>query len=331
MQLTHTILVLTAALTSVSAHPSLNHQRYHNGRRAAGQFYKSTRPSGISVDEQIKAAAEPPPSSSPPAAEPPVPPTTSKASVANANPGPKPFSPKESAPSSKPAGPSSASAGGTGVLQSFCPGKTKTKRATHEQNTYIGNTGLCGWGSNMMQISPSDTTLYDYSLTFTASDNDFTCHCFNKIGPDGGLNGSFQNSAITFTLKKGDSTAIACEANTQAICACGFGSSVPVCSPIGQWTGTWAEFDMGSSPNGGQSGADVSVLPVQDCAANTGKVTSFPGMRIAANGNTCSWVKKDGSAEFQAYINGNHAADGVGCTGYTKNNLDIVLGDGFST
>lgn len=330
MQLTHTILVLTAALTSVSAHPPAIHHRHHHGKRAAGQFYKSTRPSGISVDEEIKAAAEPPPPSSPPAAEaPPAPPTTSQASVANPNPNPdpKPSSPKESAPSSKPADPSSAS--GTGALQSFCPGKTK--RATHEQNTYVGNTGLCGWGSNMMQISPGDATLYDYSLTFTASDSDFTCHCFNKIGPDGGLNGSFQNSAITFTLKKGDSTAVACEANTQAICACGFGPAVPVCGPIGQWTGTWAEFDMGSSPNGGQSGADVSVLAVQDCAANMGEATSFPGMRIAANGNTCSWVKKDGLAEFQAYINGNHAADGVGCTGYTKNNLDIVLGDGFST
>ncbi|TQN64125.1 Allergen Asp f 4 [Colletotrichum shisoi] len=282
MQLTNALVVLSAALTGVSAHPSAHgHQRFHERR------------SVDAVEERditfIKnKAPEPTPTSATPTATP---------SPANAP---------------------------TGEYVPFCNGeKTAYKRATLAQIAYSGNTGTeDDWGCNMQIIDQSIKPLYNYTTTFTASDSDYTCSCFNKIGPKGLIDGCWF-AAVTFTVKEGQSKDLAFDTDSQGSCACGPGKEVPK-TFIGQFAGTWLEFDWGSVANGGNSGADASVL--------VAGAQSLPyyGMKVVANDKTCSWVKSDGSNE-EAYMPGMEALDGVGCKGYYTGHLDVTLGDNFST
>jgi hypothetical protein len=172
----------------------------------------------------------------------------------------------------------------------------------------------------MMLIDASIASLYDYTAKFTApgGSTPWSCACFNKIGPTGLIDG-FWHTAISFTLQPSAAQYVAFDANSQGGCACGPGGSPPKTS-YGQWAGTWLEFDMGNSANGGNSGADASVL----VAGAAG--LPYYGMSVAANGNVCSWVKSTG-ANFAAYLPGMEDADGVGCKGYFKAKLDVVLGD----
>ncbi|WQF81225.1 Putative allergen Asp f 4 [Colletotrichum destructivum] len=282
MQLTNALVVLSAALTGVSAHPSAHgHQRFHERR------------SVDAVEERditfIKnKAPEATPTSSTPAATP------------------------------------SASKAPTGEYVPFCSGKkTANKRATLAQIAYSGNTGTeDDWGCNMQIIDESIKSLYNYTTTFTASDSDYTCSCFNKIGPKGLIDGCWF-AAVTFTVKEGQSKHLAFDTDSQGSCACGPGKEVPK-TFIGQFAGTWLEFDWGSVANSGNSGADASVL--------VAGAQSLPyyGMKVVANDKLCSWVKSDGT-NWEAYMPGMEAADGVGCKGYYTGHLDVTLGDKFST
>ncbi|KAF9876151.1 hypothetical protein CkaCkLH20_06597 [Colletotrichum karsti] len=214
----------------------------------------------------------------------------------------------------------SATGGATGEYVPFCSGKTK--RATIQQIAYSGNTGTeDSWGCNMQIVDDSIKSLYNYTTTFTSSKDTYSCSCFNKIGPKGLIDGAWF-AALTFTVKEGQSKNVAFEADSQGSCACGPGSEVPK-TFIGQFAGTWLEFDWGSTPNGGNSGADASVLVAG--ASNM----AYYGMKVAANGKTCSWVKSDGSNEG-AYMPGMEAEDGVGCKGYYNAHLDVTLGDNFT-
>ncbi|KAI3533713.1 hypothetical protein CPAR01_13146 [Colletotrichum paranaense] len=225
-------------------------------------------------------------------------------------------------PSSTSAAPAATSAASTGgVYTPFCSG-SNSKRATIAEIAYSGNTGSAdNWGCNMQIVNDASVSLYNYTTTFTASDADYSCSCFNKIGPKGLIDGCWF-AAITFTVKEGQSKNVAFDADSQGSCACGSGSTVPK-TPIGQFAGTWLEFDWGSTPNGGNSGADASVL-----VAGSQSMAYF-GMKVAANGKTCSWVKSDGTNEG-AYMPGMEAEDGVGCKGYYKGHLDVTLGDKFT-
>ncbi|KAL0934377.1 uncharacterized protein CTRU02_211176 [Colletotrichum truncatum] len=281
MQLTNTLVVLSAALSAgVSAHPSLHgHQHFHE-RRA-------------DVDERDLTF------------------------IKNKAPVPSPSVVSSSSSAAPSATPTTAA---TGEYIPFCSGKSK--RATLDQIAYSGNTGAEGsWGCNMQIIDESIKSLYNYTTTFTSSQDTYTCSCFNKIGPKGLIDGCWF-AAITFSVKEGQSKHVAFEADSQGSCACGPGSDVPK-TFIGQFAGTWLEFDWGSTPNGGNSGADASVL----VAGATGM--KYYGMKVAANGKTCSWVKSDGSNEG-AYMPGMEAEDGVGCKGYHTGHLDVTLGDKFT-
>ncbi|KAK1579140.1 uncharacterized protein LY79DRAFT_523207 [Colletotrichum navitas] len=285
MQLTNTLVVLSAALTGVSAHPSLHgHQHFHERRTVDGveqrdTFYKNVAPS----------APAPAPAAATPA------------------------SPAPSAPAaSKP----------VGEYVPFCNGQKTTKRATLAQIASVGNIGTeDDWGCNMQVVDDSILSLYNYTSTFTASDKDYTCSCFNKIGPKGQIDGCWF-AAITFSVKQGQHKNVAFDADSQGSCACGAGSEVPKTS-IGQFAGTWLEFDWGSVANSGNSGADASVLVAGS------QSLPYYGMKVAANGKTCSWVKSDGSNQ-DAYMPGMEAADGVGCKGYYTGHLDVTLGDKFT-
>ncbi|WYZ43485.1 hypothetical protein EsH8_VI_001184 [Colletotrichum jinshuiense] len=281
MQLTSALVVISAALTGVSAHPSPHgHQHFHERRTVDA------------VEERdltfIKNIA-------------PVPTTTSTSTSQVAT----------STPSST----------ATGEYVPFCNGQ-KSKRATIAEIAYSGNTGTeDSWGCNMQVIDESIKSLYNYTTTFTSSKDTYTCSCFNKIGPKGLIDGCWF-AAITFTVKEGASKHVAFDTDSQGSCACGPGSEVPK-TFIGQFAGTWLEFDWGSTPNGGNSGADASVLVAGS------QSLPYYGMKVAANGKTCSWVKSDGSNE-EAYMPGMEAADGVGCKGYYTGHLDVTLGDNFT-
>lgn len=206
------------------------------------------------------------------------------------------------------------------AFKPFCGGAA-SKRATAEQIAYKGNTGTAGnWGCNMMLIDGGAASLYDYTAKFSSvgGSGTWSCACFNKIGPTNLIDG-FWHSAVSFTLAPGAVQHVAFDSNSQGGCACGPGGSPPKTS-WGQFAGTWLEFDMGNTANGGNSGADASVL----VAGSNG--LPYYGMSVAANGNVCSWVKSDGR-NMEAYMPGMEDLDGVGCKGYYKNHLDVILGD----
>ncbi|KAH6988766.1 hypothetical protein BKA56DRAFT_667998 [Ilyonectria sp. MPI-CAGE-AT-0026] len=85
----------------------------------------------------------------------------------------------------------------------FCT-DSKPKRASAEQIAYKGNTGTSDdYGCNIMMLrNINAASQYKYTARFNnAVDRDQACVCFNKIGPNGGINGSWKgNQAISFTL-----------------------------------------------------------------------------------------------------------------------------------
>ncbi|KAJ2903063.1 hypothetical protein MKZ38_010484 [Zalerion maritima] len=316
MQLTNAILALSAA-AAVSAHPSMHGHGHHQHARRAPDFMKAGRPitSIPPVAGNVKAESSATSTSSPAA--------TSESS---------------SSTSSAAASSSSASSSdsGTGQTKSW-PCSGSSKRATTYDIFSVGNVGT-PWGCNWMEIENGDTDLYDYTMTFESPDYDMTCQCWNKIGPDGGVNGHWEDM-LKLSLPKGSKKSLALQADTQGACGCSTGSSVEKCPNAGYYAGTWVEVDMGSEKNKlngvPQSGADVSALTVMDCALQDGGETfDFPGMKISANGDFCSGMTANNGASYYAYVVGTdqdgvkiHDADGVGCKGYGTNNLNVLLGD----
>lgn len=292
MHFSTTIVALTAVLGGVSAMPS-PHAHAHLHKRGL-EFKKAGRP-----HTDVAAASTPEPT---PTVVEAAPETTSETA--------------EAAPSD------SSSSKGDGTFKPFCGGKSK--RATMGQIMYAGNVGTDGdWGCNMQIIDEASADKYDYTTKFSSTGGKYSCSCFNKVGPKGLLDG-FWFSAVDFTVTEAgkDDVWMAFDTNSQGGCACGPGDEAPR-TKIGQLAGTWLEFDWGSEPNGGNSGADASVL--------VAGAESLPyyGMSVAANGEVCSWVKSDGSNEA-AYMPGMEAEDGIGCKGYYKGSLEVLIGDNFN-
>ncbi|KAH8650790.1 hypothetical protein BGZ61DRAFT_375402 [Ilyonectria robusta] len=198
----------------------------------------------------------------------------------------------------------------TATYRDFCA-NSKSRRATVEQIAYEGNTGTDNdYGCNIMEINQSIASKYKYTATFNnAVNQDQACVCFNKIGPnktdtDGGINGSWEgNEAISFTLPASGTKVAAFEGNSQGGCVCGVGSEVPTTS-LGQFAGTWFEFDFGNESNDNWSGADASCL----VASANGLET--PALKVCGSG-ICSIINTDGTGE-NAYVKGIEAEDGVG-------------------
>ena len=286
--------LLLAAAVSVVAHPSGIHGHRHAHRSVeARDFVMATRPAGALgsdaaplglEDGDSEAASAPPP---PPASPPPPPPKV------NVPPPPPP-------PAAPPASPPAKG----GKFKPFCNG-APSKRATIAQIGYKGNVGAAGnYGCNMMVVDSSIASMYDYITTFTnAGGSDQECHCWNKIGPDNGINGFFTgNQALTFTIPAGGKQVMAADSNTQGGCACGTGS-VPLTS-FGEFASTWVEFDFGNESNGAWSGADAS------CLVSASQGLDIPGLKVCGSG-TCSTINPGGTGD-NAYLGGMEAADGVG-------------------
>lgn len=198
----------------------------------------------------------------------------------------------------------------------FCKGKPMTKRdegiserATPGNIGYKGNTGAAGmYGCNLMMVDPSIASLYKFTATFSnLRTTSQECICWNKIGPDGGINGFFNgNQALKFTLpaKGKGNKVLAIATDSQGGCACG-SPKVPL-TPYGQFSNTWLEFDMGSKPNKGWSGADASALVPQAYGMKSTKLRVCGGPN-----NVCSEIFSDGKGK-NAYVKGMEAVDGVG-------------------
>ncbi|KAK7398197.1 hypothetical protein QQX98_012436 [Neonectria punicea] len=267
MKVSASVIILGAAL-GVSAHPSGH--AHMNAHKARGDFVVANKPTTTVTQYVTQAAVA----------------TESTAAAATATPS------------------SDDEDDSTGTYVDFCSGSTE-KRATAEEIAYEGNTGTSdNYGCNMMTVSKSIASQYKYTATFNnAVSEDQSCVCFNKIGPDGGINGFWKgNQAISFTLPADGSKVVAFEDNSQGGCVCGVGE-VPLTS-IGQFAGTWLEFDFGNESNDKWSGADASCL----VAAANG--LDIPALKVCGSG-TCSTIETGGTGE-NAYLGGMEAEDGVG-------------------
>ncbi|ATY59288.1 allergen Asp F4-like protein [Cordyceps militaris CM01] len=264
--------VVLAAAMGASAHPS--HHAHRNAHRSVvgREFVMAKKP------------APPAPTTVAPSA--PAPTTVTPATISVA--------------SVAPASPSADAGSG---YKPFCNGNKK--RATLAQIAYSGNTGAPGnYGCNIMEVSASAASSYDYTMKFVnAGSSAQACVCWNKIGPDGGINGFFKNNqAIDFNLPVGGETYVAVEGNSQIGCSCGSGA-VDLTS-FGQFAGTWVEADFANESNNKWSGFDASAL----VPAKFG--LKIPGMSVCGQG-VCSDIYPGGAGK-NAYLGGMEAADGIG-------------------
>ncbi len=204
-------------------------------------------------------------------------------------------------------GGSSGSSGASSYEGFACSKKSrKNKRATNAQIAYAGNTGCAGYGSNVKLIQDSIASKYTYVVkAVNSASSTVQCKVWNKIGPDGGINGFFSgNEALSFTIGGGGSQYVAFDSNTQGGMCCSVGS-VPLTS-VGEFSCPWLEFDFGDSANGGWSGFDASAL----VAGATGG--SFKALKACtADGSVCSTLYEGGGGS-NAYLPGDEALDGIG-------------------
>ncbi|KAK4672687.1 hypothetical protein QC763_105270 [Podospora pseudopauciseta] len=298
MQLSH-LLLLAGALTA-TAHPSGHahlHRSIHEKREGGITFLKAVHKS---LPEPTETAPEPAP-------EPP------KASIAAVEPSPSPKPKPEPAPAPAPAKEESEDSNDSDSEDGYKPfcgsSKRKAKRVTWEQIHYTGNTGTangCPWNSNLQVVSTKASKQYKYVQNYkNVGKVPYEVICFNKIGADGGVTGSFKvegQNQLVFKLQPGETKSVVADSNTQGVCAFA-PNSVPTTSH-GQYAGNWAEFDFENTSNKGWSGADCSSLVAQ--AYNM----DFPGCRMSQGGVDSS-IYPDGTAE-NAYIRGMEAEDGIG-------------------
>ncbi|KAJ5217241.1 hypothetical protein N7468_010249 [Penicillium chermesinum] len=174
-------------------------------------------------------------------------------------------------------------------------------------DTYVGNVGI-PYGSNIQEVSASDVSSYKYVVQFTGSNTeDWTVKIWNKIGPDGQMDGWFGKACHSFTLAAGETRYWAFDENSQGGWAAAAGATIPV-NWSGQYSATWGEFDFGNQDNKYWSGYDVSAI--------TAKASGDPvqGMRIcdALNSATrCSSISSGGSTVTNAYYSDTQA-NGLG-------------------
>ena len=272
MQLTN--FALLAAALGASAHPS-GHNHLHRSIHEAAKRDQTF----VKAEHKV----------------------VTQTTVVPAAPAPTSYAPPAPTSSSAPASSSPSSGGGGGGYKPFCSGDKK--RATNAQIAYTGNTGDGQWGCNIMLIDEDVADQYTYTSVYTnAAEEEHQVVCFNKIGPTGLINGFFGFSAVKFNLGPGEKQTVAFDKNTQGACA--FSPKELAKTPVGQWAGSWVEFDFDNASNNGWSGADCSSLVAQAAGM------TVPGCQVCHD-DTCSTIRPGGHAD-NAYVKGMEAADGVG-------------------
>lgn len=173
-------------------------------------------------------------------------------------------------------------------------------------DTYEGNVGN-PYGSNIIEVSASDASSYEYVVQFTGSNtDDWTVAIWNKYSEDGTMDGWYGNACHTFTLSAGSTKYYAFDTDSQGGWAAAEGSSIPT-NTLGSYASTWGEFDFGSTSNSGWSGFDVSAIQAQNAGL------TVQGMSICdALSGTCSSITTDAGTVDNAYTSAETTVGGIG-------------------
>ncbi|RAL11299.1 allergen Asp F4 [Aspergillus homomorphus CBS 101889] len=183
--------------------------------------------------------------------------------------------------------------------------KSNAKRTT-DAIYYAGNVGS-PWGSNIIEVSEDKACLYQYVVRFEgSSEDDWIVKFWNKVGPNGGLNGWYGNSALTFKIKAGETRYVAFDSDSQGGWGASKGDTLPT-DEFGGYSCTWGEFDFGNTSNNGWSGWDVSAIQAQNAGHEV------QGMRICEHtGDKCSTITNALGSVINAYTSNLADEDGIG-------------------
>jgi hypothetical protein len=171
---------------------------------------------------------------------------------------------------------------------------------------YVGNVGK-PWGSNIITVSDTEAHSYKYVAKFSGSnDSPWTVIVWNKVGPDGKLNGWYGNSALTFTLAPGETRYVAFDEDSEGAWGAAPGDHLPT-DHWGGYSCTWGEFSFGDAENNGWSGWDVSAIQAQAAKQRV------QGMSICqADGKGCSVITPDAKKVVDAYTESKKHRNGIG-------------------
>lgn len=173
--------------------------------------------------------------------------------------------------------------------------------------SYHGNVGK-PWGSNIIAVSQRKAHKYKYVVRFTgANSKPWTVIIWNKIGPDGKMDGWYGHSALTFVLAPGETKYVAFDEDSVGAWGAAPGSDGLPTDDFGGYTSTWGEFSFGVVENDGWSGWDVSAIQAQIAKQKV------QGMRICeADGHGCSILTRDAKKVVDAYTEADRHHDGIG-------------------
>ncbi|KAJ5649528.1 uncharacterized protein N7484_003251 [Penicillium longicatenatum] len=172
---------------------------------------------------------------------------------------------------------------------------------------YRGNVGI-PWGSNIIAVSPTEAHKYKYVAQFTGANAEpWTVIVWNKVGPDGKLDGWYGHSALTFVLGPGETRYVAFDEDSEGAWGAAPGTDGLPTDQFGGYTSTWGEFSFGDLENSGWSGWDVSAIQAQLAHQDV------QGMRICqADGQGCSTLTSGAKKVVDAYTQSERHSDGIG-------------------
>lgn len=104
-------------------------------------------------------------------------------------------------------------------------------------DTYVGNVGS-PYGTNIQEVSASEASSYKYVVEFQGSNTeDWKVVIWNKIGPDGKMDGWYNNACHSFTIAAGATKYYAFDADSQGGWTASKGS-IPL-NEYGSYASTW--------------------------------------------------------------------------------------------
>jgi hypothetical protein len=204
---------------------------------------------------------------------------------------------------------SGASADWTSVPSSgeYCTtGFGGVTKSSGSGDTYVGNVGS-PYGTNIQEVSASEASSYKYVVQFQGSDTEaWKVVIWNKIGPDGKMDGWYGKACHSFTLAAGATKYYAFDTDSQGGWTAAK-ASIPT-NAYGSYASTWGEFDFGSTANDGWSGFDVSAIQAQKADL------TVQGMKIcsALSDGTCSSITKGAGTVDNAYTSALADKGGIG-------------------
>lgn len=172
---------------------------------------------------------------------------------------------------------------------------------------YHGNVGV-PWGSNIITVSPSQAHNYKYVVKFRGSNTEpWTITIWNKVGPDGEMDGWYGHAAESFILAPGETRYVAFDEDSEGAWGAAPGTNGLPKDSWGGFTSTWGEFSFGDQENNGWSGWDVSAIQAQVAHQDV------QGMRICeADGKGCSVITPQAGKVIDAYTEDKKHHDGIG-------------------